>query len=477
MRAGSQLASRGGAPSGESHRLPVGSGCRSKADTRWWISPLSKCRPPLFPWRVPLSVRLRPHGETGAAEFIVDRPDAEATVVTNADGMTANLETHPARTRVKRTCFAASSCSTSATRSTRTLCVRQRFSSRPKRPPRDGLFTVLPNPDEVAVAAAEAFVEAARRPRRRARPAYVALPGGRTPLPAFQLLAEPAYRDRVPGAGRAVLGRRAGSRTRRPGVELPRRVRRLAPPRPRSPFSPGPPDDGRGSRPRHGRAPLRGRAAAHGSGERGWHPGLRPHLAGHGGDGHTASLCPNDAALAVTDRLVFATWPAGYPTERLTLTYPVLNAAREVVFAVTGWTRRKPSPPFVPVPTSSGARERGEHEVVPGRARCRRIAPPVGRGGDRPPRQPDGVTALLLLAALVAGSIGLAIGLPAWRSWQTRAAADRNAERYLTWRGRGDRSSSSSSQRMTLAERRRIPAGAVLGMIALASLVIGLWAG
>ena len=87
------------------------------------------------------------------------------------------------------------------------------------------------------------------------------------------------------------------------------------------------------------------------------------------------------------------------------------------------------------------------------------------------------MTAPLLLAALVAGSIGLAIGLPAWRSWQTRAAADRNAERYLTWRGRGDRSSSSSSQRMTLAERRRIPAGAVLGMIALASLVIGLWAG
>ena len=73
---------------------------------------------------------------------------------------------------------------------------------------------------------------------------------------------------------------------------------------------------------------------------------------GMGADGHTASLCPNDAALAVTDRLVFATWPAGYPTERLTLTYPVLNAAREVVFAVTGWTRRKPSPPFVPVPTS-----------------------------------------------------------------------------------------------------------------------------
>jgi glucose-6-phosphate dehydrogenase assembly protein OpcA len=39
-----------------------------------------------------LSVRLRAHGETGAAEFIVDRvEDDEAIVASNADGMTAQL--------------------------------------------------------------------------------------------------------------------------------------------------------------------------------------------------------------------------------------------------------------------------------------------------------------------------------------------------------------------------------------------------
>lgn len=38
-----------------------------------------------------LSVRLRAHGETGAAEFIVDRDGDEATVASNADGMTAQL--------------------------------------------------------------------------------------------------------------------------------------------------------------------------------------------------------------------------------------------------------------------------------------------------------------------------------------------------------------------------------------------------
>jgi glucose-6-phosphate dehydrogenase assembly protein OpcA len=38
-----------------------------------------------------LSVRLRAHGETGAAEFIVDRVADEAIVASNADGMTAQL--------------------------------------------------------------------------------------------------------------------------------------------------------------------------------------------------------------------------------------------------------------------------------------------------------------------------------------------------------------------------------------------------
>jgi hypothetical protein len=38
-----------------------------------------------------LSVRLRSLGETGAAEFIIDREADAATVATNADGMTALL--------------------------------------------------------------------------------------------------------------------------------------------------------------------------------------------------------------------------------------------------------------------------------------------------------------------------------------------------------------------------------------------------
>ncbi|MDQ2689338.1 MAG: glucose-6-phosphate dehydrogenase assembly protein OpcA [Chloroflexota bacterium] len=46
-----------------------------------------------------LSVRLRSLGETGAAEFIIDRNGEEATVATNADGMTALLRRVPMETQ------------------------------------------------------------------------------------------------------------------------------------------------------------------------------------------------------------------------------------------------------------------------------------------------------------------------------------------------------------------------------------------
>jgi glucose-6-phosphate dehydrogenase assembly protein OpcA len=42
-----------------------------------------------------LSVRLRAHGETGAAEFIIERSVDEAVVASNADGMTALLRRMP----------------------------------------------------------------------------------------------------------------------------------------------------------------------------------------------------------------------------------------------------------------------------------------------------------------------------------------------------------------------------------------------
>jgi 6-phosphogluconolactonase len=62
-------------------------------------------------------------------------------------------------------------------------------------------------------------------------------------------------------------------------------------------------------------------------------------LLGLGDDGHTASLFPGTPATGVSDRAV--TIGAGKGMERITLTAPVLSAARQVVFLVSGEGKRQ----------------------------------------------------------------------------------------------------------------------------------------
>jgi len=62
---------------------------------------------------------------------------------------------------------------------------------------------------------------------------------------------------------------------------------------------------------------------------------------GLGPDGHTASLVPGDPVLSVTDRLVALTRPY-QGRVRMTLTYPALARARQILWLVTGADKKDP---------------------------------------------------------------------------------------------------------------------------------------
>jgi len=59
-------------------------------------------------------------------------------------------------------------------------------------------------------------------------------------------------------------------------------------------------------------------------------------LLGMGPDGHTASLFPKSDGLKEKTRWVVANWVEKFQTDRITMTFPALNCAAEVILLVTG---------------------------------------------------------------------------------------------------------------------------------------------
>jgi 6-phosphogluconolactonase len=63
---------------------------------------------------------------------------------------------------------------------------------------------------------------------------------------------------------------------------------------------------------------------------------------GLGPDGHTASLVPDDSVLNVTDRDVALTGGLYQGRRRMTLTYPIINRARRILWLITGADKTVP---------------------------------------------------------------------------------------------------------------------------------------
>lgn len=85
---------------------------------------------------------------------------------------------------------------------------------------------------------------------------------------------------------------------------------------------------------------------------------------GLGPDGHTASLVPNDPVLSVSDRDVAVT---GIYMERrrMTLTYPMLNRSRRVLWLVTGAEKLATLPRLLAAdPTIPAGRVRQDQALV-----------------------------------------------------------------------------------------------------------------
>jgi 6-phosphogluconolactonase len=70
-------------------------------------------------------------------------------------------------------------------------------------------------------------------------------------------------------------------------------------------------------------------------------PAFDVQLLGLGGEGHTASLFPDNPALAEEEAWVLPVTVPAKPPHRLTVTYPVINQARNTYFLVAGESKRE----------------------------------------------------------------------------------------------------------------------------------------
>jgi 6-phosphogluconolactonase len=198
-----------------------------------------------------------------------------------------------------------------------------------------GQVTVVPDGSALAREAAKRFARAVEQSVAEREQAFVALSGGTTPKQMGTILAREPYRSRIPwdrihifwGDERWVP---LGSPESNAG-EARRGFLDLVP----IPMKNVHPWDTAAESPREAAAAYEDLLREQ-FGESSGIPRFDLVLLGMGDDGHTASLFPETAALVANGRLAVANYVPKMDASRLTLTAPLLNAGREILFLIGG---------------------------------------------------------------------------------------------------------------------------------------------
>jgi 6-phosphogluconolactonase len=222
---------------------------------------------------------------------------------------------------------------------------------------RQSNILVFETPDQLALAAAERFVEYSNELLDMNERFSVALAGGNTPRGVYELLANERFKNRVkwpqvylffgdercvppehPDSNYAMVNEALISKVPIPAENVHRII---------------------------GEGNANENALAYEEQLRAFFAGLRwPRfdlvLLGMGEDGHTASLFPSSAALQEMSRWVVPTRNEQLGQDRITLTVPVFNHGRRVMFLVTGKKKAQrlrdvlhPQPGSAPLPVQA----------------------------------------------------------------------------------------------------------------------------
>lgn len=197
---------------------------------------------------------------------------------------------------------------------------------------------IFNNTDDLSRAAARLFVEAAQAAVQERGRFHVALTGGSSPVGLYRLLAQPEYTAQVPwqqtfvfwGDERWVPLTHEKSNARMAKLELLDKV----PVSGQQVF----PMWAEGTEPEAFAKKYEQLLQQH------FGPGMPRFdliLLGMGDDGHTASLFPHTAVLKEKDRLVQAYYLPPQSMYRITLTAPLINAAKKIAFLTFGAGKAK----------------------------------------------------------------------------------------------------------------------------------------